>query len=101
MLQHKPLFGFHIIRLDGITPAQITPFEEVQEQLSAELRRREAENRFYEIASTLEEQSYEQPDSLEPVADTLDLKLTESDWFDRQGAETGVASYPESGHSCL
>ena len=85
-------FGFHIIRLDGITPAQLKPFEEVREELIAELQLREAENHFYEVANDLEERSYEQPDTLEPVAAALGLELAESDWFGRQGGE-GVAAH--------
>ncbi len=87
-------FGFHIIRLDGITPAQVKAFEEVREELIAELQLRDAENRFYEIANDLEERSYEQPDSLEPIATALELKLAESDWFGRQGGE-GAAAHPK------
>ncbi len=83
--------GFHVIRLDSITPAQIKPFEEVREAVARELRQQQAEDRFYEISQTLANLSYEHPDSLEPAAKALGVPVQESDWFSRQGGE-GVAA---------
>ena len=83
--------GFHIIRLDSITPAQVKPFEEVREDVAKELRHQQAENRFYEISQTLANLSYEHPDSLEPAAKALDVPVRESGWFSRQGGE-GIAA---------
>lgn len=82
--------GFHIIRLDSITPAQVKPFEEVRESIAQELRQQQAENRFYEITQTLANLGYEHPDSLEPAAKALELTIQDSDWFNRQGGE-GIA----------
>jgi len=86
--------GFHIIRLDSITPAQVKPFEEVRESIAQELRQQQAENRFYEITQTLANLGYEHPDSLEPAAKVLELTIQDSDWFSRQGGE-GVAKQPK------
>jgi peptidyl-prolyl cis-trans isomerase D len=86
--------GFHIIRLDSITPAQVKPFEEVRESIAQELRQQQAENRFYEITQTLANLGYEHPDSLEPAAKALELTIQDSDWFNRQGGE-GVAKQPK------
>ncbi|MFO7641763.1 MAG: SurA N-terminal domain-containing protein [Candidatus Competibacteraceae bacterium] len=79
--------GFHIIRLDQMTPAQVQPFEEVRETVAAELRQQQAENRFYDVIQTLANLSFEHPDTLEPAARALDLKIQDSDWFDRAGGE--------------
>jgi peptidyl-prolyl cis-trans isomerase D len=79
--------GFHLIRLDQITPAELKPFEEVRESIAQELRQQQAENRFYEITQNLANLGYEHPDSLEPAAKTLDAPIQESDWFTRQGGE--------------
>ncbi|HPE74300.1 MAG TPA: SurA N-terminal domain-containing protein, partial [Candidatus Competibacter sp.] len=84
--------GFHIIRLDSITPAQVKPFEEVREDVAKELRHQQAENRFYEISQTLANLSYEHPDSLEPTAKALGMPVQESDWFSRQGGKGIVAN---------
>ena len=79
--------GFHIIRLDQMTPAQVQPFEEVRETVAAELRQQQAENRFYDVIQTLANLSFEHPDTLEPAARALDLTIQDSDWFDRAGGE--------------
>ncbi|MDG4556621.1 MAG: SurA N-terminal domain-containing protein [Candidatus Contendobacter sp.] len=86
--------GFHVIRLDHITPAQVKPFEEVRETVAAELRRQKAENRLYEIGQTLTNLGYEHPDSLEPAAKALSVPIQDSDWFDRKGGE-GIAANPK------
>lgn len=79
--------GFHVVRLDKITPSQVKPFEEVREIIAQELRQQQAENRFYEITQTLANLGYEHPDSLEPAAKALELAIQESNWFNRQGGE--------------
>ncbi|HOW77045.1 MAG TPA: SurA N-terminal domain-containing protein [Candidatus Competibacteraceae bacterium] len=86
--------GFHILRLDSITPAQVKPFEEVRDSIAQELRQQQAENRFYEITQMLANLGYEHPDSLEPAAKTLELTIQDSDWFNRQGRE-GIAKQPK------
>jgi peptidyl-prolyl cis-trans isomerase D len=86
--------GFHVIRLDRLTPAQLKPFEEVRDSIAQELRQQQAENRFYEITQTLANLGYEHPDTLEPAAKALDLPIQETDWFDRQGGE-GIAKQPK------
>ena len=79
--------GFHVIRMDQLTPAQVKPFEEVRESIAKELRQQKAENRFYEITQTLANFGYEHPDSLEPAAKALDVPIQDSHWFDRQGGD--------------
>jgi len=86
--------GFHVIRLDGITPAQVKPFEEVREAVAAELRQQKAESHFYEISQTLANLGYEHPDSLEPAAKALNAPVQDSGWFDRKGGE-GIAANPK------
>lgn len=86
--------GFHLIRLDGITPAQIKPFEEVRETVAKELRQQQAENRFYEITQNLANFAYEHPDTLEPAATALGVPIQESGWFGLKGGE-GIAANPK------
>jgi peptidyl-prolyl cis-trans isomerase D len=87
-------FGFHIIRLDGITPERVKSFAEVKDEVARELRLRQAEGRFYDAAEKLANLTHENPDSLEPAAKALALKVLESGWFTRQGGE-GIAAYPK------
>jgi peptidyl-prolyl cis-trans isomerase D len=85
--------GFHIIRLDQITPAQVQPFAEARAAVAAELRQQKAENHFYDIIQTLANLSFEHPDTLEPAARALDLTIQDSDWFGRAGGE-GLFAHP-------
>ena len=86
--------GFHLIRLDKITPAQVKPFAEVREEVAKDLRQQQAESRFYEISQTLANLGYEHPDSLEPAAKALGAPIQESDWFGRSGG-AGIAANPK------
>jgi peptidyl-prolyl cis-trans isomerase D len=87
-------YGFHLIRLDGITPERIRPFEDVRDELTRDLRLRQAETRFYDVAEQLSRMIYEHPDSLEPAAQSLDLTVQDSGWFGRKGGE-GIAANPK------
>lgn len=84
--------GFHIIRLDHITPAQAKTFEEARETVAAELRQQKAENHFYEIGQTLANLGYEHPDTLEPVAKALNVPIQDGDWVSRKGGQ-GIAAH--------
>lgn len=87
-------FGFHIIRLDAVTPERVKSFAEVREELAKELRQQRAEPRFYEETESLANLSHEHPDTLKPAAEALKLKVEQSPWFSRSGGE-GVAAYPK------
>jgi peptidyl-prolyl cis-trans isomerase D len=68
-------FGYHIILLTDIkTPRQPT-FEELRPSLEAELKQQEAQKKFAEVAEAFANGVYEQSDGLQPVADTLKLKV--------------------------
>jgi len=90
----KSRFGYHIIKLTEYQPGETKPFEAVKEQLAEEERGRQAESLFLDRAEAFRNISYENPQSLEPVADQLDLKIKESDWFTRNEGD-GIASNPE------
>ncbi|QII85183.1 peptidylprolyl isomerase [Bordetella hinzii] len=68
-------FGFHILKVTEIKPAQVKPLAEVKEQITAEIRKQLASARFAEMATKLQGAVYDQRDSLQPAADALGLKL--------------------------
>lgn len=86
-------FGYHLIEVTQILPETTKPFEEVKEELRAEVSRQRAEALFYDIGERLATAAYESPDSLQPAADELGLTLQHSDWIGREGAE-GVLGQP-------
>ncbi|WP_051482765.1 SurA N-terminal domain-containing protein [Thioalkalivibrio sp. HK1] len=81
----RSLFGWHLIKVTAINEKQVTPFEEVREQLLEEYRQREAEDLYAENVDTLANLSYENPESLEVAADELGLEIKESDYIGRSG----------------
>ncbi len=89
----KTSFGYHLIRVTELSPAKIKPFEEVKDELLNTFQRNAAENKFYEQGQTLTELSYEHPDSLEPAAKALNLKIERTDFFTREAGD-GIAAEP-------
>ena len=87
-------FGYHLIEVTEILPESQKPFEEVREQLVAEVTKSNAEGLFYDWAEQLANLAYENPDSLEPAAEALGITLQVSDWVDRTGGE-GVLANPK------
>jgi peptidyl-prolyl cis-trans isomerase D len=78
-------FGFHIIRLTAIKPAQAKPFEEVRADIERDLKQQQAQKRFAEAADQFTNLVYEQADTLQPAADKLNLKIRTAEAMTRQG----------------
>jgi peptidyl-prolyl cis-trans isomerase D len=80
-------FGYHLIKVTELAPASTKPYEQVKEEVAAGFRRNAAENRFYELGQKLTESVFEHPDTLEPAAQALGLKVEESGPFTRESGE--------------
>ncbi len=78
-------FGFHIIRLDNIRSGSEQSFEEAREELVAELQQRKAEDRYYTAAEQLADLAFDNPGSLETVAQDTGLERKRIDLFTRSG----------------
>ena len=68
-------FGFHIIKVTGITPSHVQSFDEVKGQIEADVKRQKASQTLASDAEKFQNLVYEQADSLEPVAKALNLKV--------------------------
>lgn len=79
-------FGYHIIRLDAITPGKVAPFAAVKPGIVAQLAQQEAERIFAEAAEKFSNMVYEQSDSLDPAAKQFHLNVQESGWISRDHA---------------
>ncbi|QVL48525.1 MAG: SurA N-terminal domain-containing protein [Thiocapsa sp.] len=86
-------FGYHLIEVTEIIPPAVKSFDEVKEELRAEVSRQRGESLFYDLGERLANVAYETPDSLEPAAEELGLTLQQSDWIGRAGGE-GVLGHP-------
>jgi len=84
-------FGWHVIRLTAVRPAQARPFAEVRSELAADLARQQGARRFAESAEGFGNTVYEQSDSLKPAAERFKLPLQTSGWLTRTpGPDAGV-----------
>jgi len=71
-------FGYHIIKVTGITPEHIRPFDEVKANIEADVKRAKASQKFATAADQFQNLVYENAESLAPVAKALDLKVMTS-----------------------
>jgi peptidyl-prolyl cis-trans isomerase D len=71
-------FGWHVIKLLGITPAQTRSFDEAKAQIEADLKRQKVSQKFAQAADQFQNLVYEQADSLAGAAKALDLKVQTS-----------------------
>jgi peptidyl-prolyl cis-trans isomerase D len=90
----KTQYGYHLVKFTAVKPEVRQSFEQVKGQLRESVQRHQIEERFYELGEKFSNLVYEQPDSLEPAAEALGLKIERSDWFSRTGGN-GVAAMPK------
>ena len=84
-------YGFHLVKLTGLTPERRKELKDVRAELAKLLRERRAEERYAELSAKLNDLVYESPDSLAPAAQALELEIQQSDWFTRAGGK-GIAA---------
>ena len=84
-------FGFHLVKLSGLTPERGKSFETVKQELRDLVRKRKGEERFYEQVERFRNLVYENPQGLDAVAKALDLDVAQSDWITRAGGP-GIAA---------
>ncbi len=87
-------FGLHIIQLVGVRPGGKADLAAVRDKVEAAVRASKGEHLFYDDSERLANVSYEHPDSLEPAAKALGLKIQTSDWIGRSGGP-GPLSNPK------
>ena len=80
-------YGFHVIKLEGIRSTPVPSFEEMKDQAEADLRKQEANKRYAEAAEEFSNLVYEQPDTLQPVAERFKLEVQHSGWVSPRGSE--------------
>ena len=80
-------FGYHVIKLNGITPEKSRSFDEVKAQIEADLKRQKVGQKFASAADQFQNLVYEQADSLAPVAKALGLTIQTSPLVTRAQAQ--------------
>lgn len=86
-------FGWHVIQVEEIKPGTVKPFDDpsVQKELTELYQNREKQKHFEELSDKLDQLAFENPASLDPVAEALGLKVQTTDWFTRAGGD-GLAA---------
>ncbi len=74
-------FGFHIIRVSGIRPERVKPFDEVKAEIAADLKREAGMKKYSEAAEAFGNTVYEQSDSLKPAAEKWKLDIKQTAWL--------------------
>lgn len=89
-------FGYHIIQLTGIKPAQAKSFDSVKSEIQSELQKQQASKRFADQAERFSNLAYEQSTELQSTAKTLGMPLAETDWISSKGgANAGILNTPK------
>ncbi len=87
-------FGYHLIKLEDIRKAKIAKLKDVKKSIRHDLQIQQAEQDFYDTVDKLNNLSYENPDSLAPVAESLGLEIKKSPLFTRKGG-SGLFARPK------
>lgn len=88
----RSAFGYHLIQLEAVRGGEIKAFDEIKDQLQADMRRERAEQQYYDLAEQLASLAYEHPESLDEAASQIGLEIGKSEAFSRQGGEGFTAN---------
>jgi peptidyl-prolyl cis-trans isomerase D len=80
-------FGWHVIKLNGITAAKTRPFDDVKTEIETDLRRQKVGQKFATAADEFQNLVYEQARSLAGVGKALNLPVETSPWVTRAQAQ--------------
>ncbi len=80
-------FGWHIIKVNGITPGKVQSFDEVKAQIETDMKRVQAAQKFATAADQFQNLVYEQADSLAGAAKALNLKVEVTPFISRAQAQ--------------
>ncbi len=80
-------FGYHVIKVEGVTPMRARSLDEVRPQIEADLRKQKVMQKFAAAADQFQNLVYEQADSLAGVAKALNLTVKTSGLVTRAKAQ--------------
>ncbi|HSC23438.1 MAG TPA: SurA N-terminal domain-containing protein [Casimicrobiaceae bacterium] len=92
-------FGYHVIKVTGVTPGHVQSFDEVKGRIEAELKRQKAAQKFASAAEQFQNLVYEQADSLQGAAKALGLKVDTTPFVTRdkvQAIAMGSAKFVQA-----
>ena len=91
----RSAFGLHLIKVDAINASKLPSFDEVSDKMRAEYQKDKAEQEFVDRVDTMATLAFENPDSLDALADALGLISSVSDWISPLAAvNSGIGRNP-------
>lgn len=88
----KSAYGYHIIKLVALEPAQVQPLADVSADIAERIKQDRATAAFYELQQRLAEVSFEMPDSLDDAAEATGQKVVSTPLFSRTEATEPLSS---------
>ncbi len=85
-------YGYDIVKLEAIKQPVQMSFEEAKPRIEKILKQQKAEELFANDSDQLANLAYENPNTLEPVAKALDLKVQSTGLFTHEGLKIGIAA---------
>ncbi len=85
-------FGYHVIKVGEIKPAQAKPFDSVRADIETALKRAKAQQLFADDAEKFQNLVYEQSDSLAGVGKALDVKVIETPYMTRAQVQQAASN---------
>jgi len=77
--------GLHVFRANDVEAAQNDTFDQVRTKVEADVQRERGAQRYADMASRLTGLVYDNPEQLEPIAQTLGLQLRSASGITRDG----------------
>lgn len=90
----KTAHGYEIFKLIAYKPVTTKSLAEVETTIKEQLLTEMAQTKYAQALEQLSDLSYQSPDSLKPVSDTLKLKIEKSKPFSRAGGVDAVTKNP-------
>lgn len=85
-------FGFHLIKLTDVKPMQLPSLDEIRDDVVAQVRLEQAERVYFELLEQMTQIAFEQPDSLEPIVEQLNLTVATTRMVTRDGGRETITS---------
>ncbi|MDF1646370.1 MAG: SurA N-terminal domain-containing protein [Legionellaceae bacterium] len=87
--------GYELFQLIAYEPAKVRPFAEVKTEVQEHWLALHAQTEYSRLLEELTDQSYQTPDSLTLVSETLSLPLEQTERFSRDGGHDALTQSPE------
>jgi len=88
-------YGYHIIRVTAVNPAQIRGFNEARPEIEKEMKKQRVARIYAETAEKLNTVAFEQSDTLKPAGELLKQTPQRSGWISRSGAQDARLNNPK------